>query len=263
MIESRITFCLTEDGVPTWKLNELNGLLRLFRSVVIWFNLTKSAKVNADKTLSVLSLNNRKGDLCQLAIEGLDAELACMVLSEYVRRAFVLVATTHNQRQLSDFQLSQLPTMQSPLPLDWHYTPLSKQQSTSKHAVLDNLSQVINSQQSEQVFNKLAAREAISSTLIGSQFALPHIICDNVSTATFVFAPLMSSVQWNPQKADSDVDWVFAIILPSDIKREDFVYFARLTRWLLNSDNRHIIKSGNSLYYFKVIISHIMACYIP
>ncbi|MGC7907385.1 HPr family phosphocarrier protein [Vibrio anguillarum] len=105
MITTRITFVLKAGGLVSWQLNELKDLNRHFRSVVVLFNITRDNKAMLNHTLQVLSLGSNPGDVCQIAIEGLDAELACMVMTEYLREHTLLISTSHKQNAKRNWRL--------------------------------------------------------------------------------------------------------------------------------------------------------------
>ncbi len=116
MIERRITFVLPEDGFSGWKIHRLKTLSAMFRSVVILRNLTCWDSANVEQPLRILSLAGKQDDLCQLHIEGSDAELACMVLMDFIAEHFMLVNTAHRSNKHANTSLlTGLNTFRLPL----------------------------------------------------------------------------------------------------------------------------------------------------
>ncbi|WP_413698623.1 hypothetical protein ACLKMH_13415 [Psychromonas sp. KJ10-10] len=98
-IERRITFIIGEEGFATWKINRLKTLSHFFRSVIILQNISIADSANTAHTLEILSIGCKNNDLCQLWIEGSDAELACMVLTDFIDQHFTIVNTSHKKNE--------------------------------------------------------------------------------------------------------------------------------------------------------------------
>ena len=261
MIVSRITFCLPGDGVPGWQLSELKGLASLFRSVVVWINITQSRQANLEHGLKMLSVKNCRYDLCQLAIEGLDAELACMVLTEYISEKFDLVATTHNRKRIAAYQLDNYPPLQSPAPLNWHFLHSHRKETEDKNHLLAQSAMCANPSRQDVLYQALQARETISSTLIGQALALPHIMHSDVTVPTIVFQRPNAQVVWHQNKAP--VHLVITLFIPSPTDRQTLIPFTRLTRWLLSEPHQTLLLDNLDDFTLRIIISHIMATYQP
>ncbi|WP_070970499.1 PTS sugar transporter subunit IIA [Vibrio sonorensis] len=259
MISGRVTFTLRQQGVPSWQLNELKKLCEMFRSVVIWNNITRGKNANLEKTLAIMSVQNCQNDLCQLAIEGLDAELACMVITEYISQHFLLISTTHNSKKLAEYTLSQQEHLNAPIAVNWHY--LESQSLLSKIDVLALAAKSISPKNQHQLLCALEKRENLSSTYLGEGLALPHIMHETVKTVTIAFMHLEKGTTWTLDKPD--VNTVLVILIPNTKQRDILLPVTRLTRWLLSASNQRLLADNFDPFTLKIIISHIFRCYQP
>ncbi len=275
MITGRVTFYLNTDGTPSWQLAEFKKLCSLFKSVFIWFNITKGKQANLEKRLSMLSINNRNADVCQIVIEGLDSELACMVLTEYIAEKFILIATTHNQKRLASYHLLHYPSLMADIPIQWHFADTEKLPNLSKDTLLTQAAQRVNPLLSEELTRALQERERISATALGRHLALPHIMHAAITKPAVVVQRCKQSIIWRdkplPAK-DTAGDKlhnnphelvVIALFLPAQSERETLIAYTRFTRWLLNDTSQQIILNNTDNFTTKIIISHVMAKYQP
>ena len=123
----------------------------MFRSVVILRNLTCWDSANIEHPLRILSLAGKQDDLCQLHIEGSDAELACMVLMDFIAEHFMLVNTAHRSNKHANLSLLRgLSTFRLPFEIDYHF---ARDSSNDKTAILEqvaNLTAQVNSAEMTQ-----------------------------------------------------------------------------------------------------------------
>lgn len=255
MITTRITFVLEDNRFAAWQLNELKQLAGYFHSLFVLYNITRGKQANLNEPLCVLSLGSCRHDVCQLAIEGLDAELACMVLTEYLKDHSSLLSTSHKQ----NFHAAQLFTHHSsfklPFSYQWHY--VRKAHYPDKNAALATLARLASSQNQHAIYQQLVDREAISSTAIPGGIAIPHIISECVQQPTFIIQSLDSPLDWDsPQE---DVRFIIALLLPKVLKREYIIAATRLTRWLINPKAQHFILDADREETIKGILLHVMA----
>ena len=80
MLTREITF-YCQQGLSITQAKQLNRLAGMFKSTIRCANLTRRQTVAASNQLSLLTLATQPGDLCQLQIEGCDAELAHMAFT--------------------------------------------------------------------------------------------------------------------------------------------------------------------------------------
>ena len=244
MIERRITFTLDTEGLPAWKLNRLKTLASYFRSVVVIHNISQLRMANAEQAMRMMSLGSMPGDLCQLMIEGSDAELACMVLTDFVSEHCHLVCTGH--RHLS--QREGKGSIALPFDYELSFFPPLSQLSVStveKVDVLTHISRLCVPNQTEKANRLLAqmqAREAVSSTAMGNGVALPHILTPDVDVPSLVMAPLEQALDWGSKRGP--VSCVIGMVLPAPPQREHLLAFSSFSKRLLEPDFCQLLTEG-------------------
>ncbi|MGF1735907.1 PTS sugar transporter subunit IIA [Photobacterium satsumensis] len=236
MIERRITFTLDDEGLPAWKLNRLKTLAGHFRSVVVIHNISQLRMANAEQAMRMMSLGSMPGDLCQLMIEGSDAELACMVLTDFISEHSHLICTGH--RHLS--QLEGKGKIVLPFDYELSHIPQLSQFSVvslDKSDVLMQISRQCAPNQPDKanrLLEQMQAREAISSTAMGNGVALPHILTPDVEVPTLVLAPLEQPIEWGSKRGP--VSCVVGLVLPAPPQREYLLAFSSFSKRLLEPD---------------------------
>ncbi|KHT65232.1 hypothetical protein RJ45_02220 [Photobacterium gaetbulicola] len=254
MIERRITFTLDDEGLPVWKLNRLKTLAGYFRSVVVIHNISQLRIANAEQAMRMMSLGCMPGDLCQLMIEGSDAELACMVLTDFVSEHCHLVCTAH--RRLSQreskakialpfaYELSQLPQLSQ-------FTV----SSLDKNDILTQISRQCAPGQPDKatcLLKQMQAREAVSSTAMGNGVALPHILTPDVEIPIVVLAPLAQPVEWGAKRGP--VSCVVGLVLPAPPQREHLLAFSSFSKRLLEPDFCQLLTEHSRPEVLKAVV---------
>ncbi|SON49491.1 PTS sugar transporter subunit IIA [Vibrio tapetis] len=260
MIERRITFILPKDGFVSWKVNRLKTLGSMFRSVILLVNHTRDARANAEQTLQVMALGGREHDLCQLHIEGTDAELACMVMTDFIADQFTLVNTAHKSNVKTNIELiKQLPTFDLPFELNFTFKYLSH--PNTKNDVLAHASRMLSPDSVVKMFDALYQRETTSSTAIGHGIALPHVMNDNVDTPSMVVIQLAEEIDW--QSKMGNVQFVIALALPKPPERNMIMAFTHLTKSLLHQEYCQVLTSSREPEAVKAILIHRLAQAFP
>ncbi|CAH0536183.1 PTS sugar transporter subunit IIA [Vibrio marisflavi] len=258
MIASRVTFYLASQGIPGWQLNEIKHLASLFRSVVVLVNITQCKRANIEHSLKILSIKNCAGDMCQLVIEGLDAELACMVFSEYFSEKHYLIATTHSQKRMTEEDIQELPVKSLKVPASWFFI---EEASSCIEEVLAQAAILASTTHYDEILNALLSREKVSSTQISDRFALPHVMTPHVDEIVVITHFIDCSVQWTENKAKPEL--ALTLLIPANKDTETLQACVRLTRWLLDSGHQQLIIDNREDFLIKEITTHIMACYQP
>lgn len=253
MIERRITFVLPEDGFSGWKVNRLKTLSGMFRSVVILHNLTCWDSANIEHALKIFALAGKQDDLCQLHIEGSDAELACMVLMDFVAEHFMLVNTAHRSNKRANLSLLKaLSTFQLPFELDYHF---ARVEDSEKAQVLAKIANLASQEHSDKLEQDFLNRELHSSTATGKMIALPHIITPLIETATLVVIKSAEPMDWQSPKL-GPVSLVISLILPSPPNRPLLVSFTHLTKSLLDEEFCHLLTTSREPEAIRAILTH-------
>ncbi|MDE1249760.1 PTS sugar transporter subunit IIA [Vibrio aestuarianus] len=254
MITTRINFVLKPNGLVGWQLNELKTLSHHFRSVVVVFNLTRDKKALLTHTLQVLSMGSNPGDLCQIAIEGLDAELACMVITEYLRDHSLLISTSHKQNRHAEHIFNTHSAFKLPFSLKWHYS--NSLSCPTKQTALYEISQQLVPHNPIDILQALEQRETVSSTLIGSGIALPHIMHPSITHPILAVHVVDNELNWSATL--SPVSMIITLLLPSACDKTVLKPITKLTRWLLDQDHRQLLIDAQREETIKAILLHVM-----
>ncbi len=255
MITTRITFVLDQDGFPGWQLQELKQLCGYFHSIFVVYNITRSKSAKLNEPLRMMSLGSCRNDVCQLAIEGLDAELACMVLTEYLREHSTLFSTSHRKNHIADSLFSNHPAFHLPFAYQW-YSP-EPGEFADKQACLSSLSEQVSAEHRSELLEKFSQREQIASTVIAPAIAAPHIISEHVRCATIACCLLSNPMQWHC--AYQPVRLVIGIVLPENSPKPEIIAITRLTRWIISGAGNHLLLRSKRNETIKGILLHVMA----
>ncbi|WP_064609247.1 PTS sugar transporter subunit IIA [Photobacterium sp. J15] len=270
MIERRITFVIGDEGIPVWKLNQLKTLAGYFRSVVVMMNITRLLQANVEETFRVMSLGSRPGDLCQLLIEGSDAELACMVLTDFVAEQFSLVKT--GSRKKSRYALcveshdENNPTFFLPFEMSFTYQELTDEVGVEdKSALIERLCRMMVSgiepekveHKASLLFDLLSKREAVSSTAMGNGIALPHVMSDAIEQPAMAVIRLPKPVDWASNRGS--VSLLIAMLLPAPPQRPHIQAFSHFSRSLLEPDFCQLLTANRVPDALKAVILHTLS----
>lgn len=257
-IERRITFIIGNEGIASWKLNRLKTLASFFRSVVILQNITTAKATNTEYTLQVISLGCKENDLCQLWIEGSDAELACMVLTDFIADQFEIVNTFH-KRKKSDRQsiIDKHPTFHLPFSINYNFEAIQVNNGMEKNRLISKISATLNKPMAQDIFEAILKREEISSTGIGNSIAIPHIIIKGIEKPTMVVLRLDKPINWNSNLGK--INLIIAMLIPAPPTLEVVQAFTKIARALLSPINCNCLTSTVEPEAIKAILFHIMA----
>ncbi|MDG3085636.1 PTS sugar transporter subunit IIA [Vibrio hannami] len=257
-IERRITFIVGGEGFASWKLNRLKALSGFFRSVVILRNITLGRSVNAEQTLKVISLGSKQNDLCQLWIEGSDAELACMILTDFIADEFTIINTSHSPDAKFDSTIIDThPAFSLEFDINYRYEKIAQGTELTKSALLFKLTGVVDEKSVDNVYQALLNREAISSTCIGNSIALPHVMLKDIEKPELYVIRLASPTDW--QSPRGDVSFLIALLLPAPPEMPVIKAFTQLSRALLEQEFCQILTSTHKESVLKAILLHTMA----
>lgn len=257
-LERRITFVIGAEGFAAWKLNRLKALSGYFRSLVILKNITHCKSANAEQTLQVMSMGCKQNDLCQLWIEGSDAELACMVLTDFVAAEFDIVHTAHqNFVDFSNQIIEQHPAFYLPFKLHYNYQDLPSGTELNKNAILMKLTNKLGNSCQENVYHYLQQRELVSSTCIGNGIALPHVMVTEIKDPVLSVLKLASPTDWHSPRGE--VTMVICLLLPAPPVREVIHAFTQLSRSLLDESFCYQLTSSVMPEEIKAVLLHSLA----
>lgn len=260
MIERRITFIIGDEGIPVWKLSKLKMLASYFRSVVVMLNVTQLNQANVEQTIRMMSLGCNPGDLCQLFIAGSDAELACMVFTDFLAEQFMLVNTTGNKHRRNtcciDSNDASNNTFYLPFKLDFtsRIFPESQYENADKPALLGQLCEMISAEKSAQLLQLMLKREAVSSTLMGNGIALPHVITAEIDKPAIAMILTTQPIIWRSNR--DSATRLIAMILPAPVHRQHIQACAHFSRSLLEPAFCQLLTANKEPEALKAIILH-------
>ena len=230
MFKTSITFLVPIEGLPSWHLQHLKKLTLYFKSQIVLFNFVQNRQVDMSDVLRSLTMVNKPNDLCQIVIEGSDAELACMVFTEAVREHSNILSTSCKQHSLSAIQKE--PALNLPFSLSWHYA--KNQPYQNKQDVLQTIANLATNENPLFLYEQLSSRENISSTGLPNGIAIPHAMSPCVHNLTLVVLPLLTPIHWSAHLSQPPISLSIALLLPEGSSRDIIMSSTHLTRWLLD-----------------------------
>ncbi|WP_421209319.1 PTS sugar transporter subunit IIA [Aeromonas enteropelogenes] len=229
MLTREITF-YCHHGMSITQAKQLSRLAGMFRSCIRGTNLTRRQAMTVSNQLSLLTLAIQPGDLCQLQIEGSDAELAHMAFTCWcgelgqplVRPATAALAEQRLASALPDycFTLAQLGHCQ---------TGLDKPQALSQ--LIDLLpAQLVTD--SAGLADEIASREQIAATIIRPGLAMPHVLSSRVTRPALALLASKAPIEWGSRIGP--VQTLILLAIPTGSPRETLLPLTRLARAMLD-----------------------------
>ncbi|MGL5776804.1 MAG: PTS sugar transporter subunit IIA, partial [Aeromonas veronii] len=229
MLTRELTF-YCQRGMSITQAKQLNRLTGMFKSSIRCANLTRRQTVAASNPLSLLTLAIQPGDLCQLQIEGIDAELAHMAFTCWcgelgqplVRPRTAALAELRLANALPDyhFALRQLTHSTEPLTkaeaLE-HLVDLLPAELISDRALL------------EEAINR---REQISATLIRPGLAMPHVLSEGISQPALTLLNCKEPIEWGSRIGP--VQTIMLLAVPVGSGRETLRPLTRLAQAMID-----------------------------
>ena len=121
----------------------------------------------------------------------------------------------------------------------------------SKKRVLENLSSFIteqlggDSEQTDNLFHSLVARERLGSTGIGEGIAIPHCRAPGFKRIHGCLIKLSNPVDFDALD-DQPVDLIFALVVPEEKNDEHLATLARVAALLQDETSRQSLRQCNS-----------------
>ncbi|KXF81102.1 PTS sugar transporter subunit IIA [Enterovibrio coralii] len=252
MITRRITFLVGEEGLAAWRLAKLKTLAAYFRSVTILSNLSQRKEASVEHPMRIMSLSALPGDLCQLLIEGSDAELASMVLTNFIDEHATLIS---GGKRTVSFSPSDFVTL--PFVFQRHRINASP---LDKHALLAEFAKKVSAEEDiehETLFNALYKREGVSSTCMGNGIALPHVMIADVANAHILIASTAEPLDW--MSNHGDVSRIVGLVLPTPPVREQIVAFSGFSQQLLDPEFCRYLTENADMDIVETIILHTLS----
>jgi PTS system nitrogen regulatory IIA component len=257
-IERRITFVIGGEGFAAWKLTRLKTLASYFHAIIILQNITTTEASNSKNILKMMSLGCKENDLCQLWIEGSDAELACMVLTDFIAEQFDIVNTFHKLKaHHSKSIIENHPTFHLSFSLNYYFEAIQIHHDIEKNILISKISRAFNKIITQSLFEAMLKREEISSTGIGNGIAIPHIMIEGITKPAMVVFRLDKSINWHSNLGK--INLIIAMLIPAPPSLNVVKAFTQITRALLEPVNCNLLTSTTEPEAIKAILFHIMA----
>ncbi|WP_235860123.1 PTS sugar transporter subunit IIA [Photobacterium aquimaris] len=224
MLERRITFYCGEAGLPSYQLNQLKKLTSYFQAQVELFNVRQLTRAPLSQPLKILALANKPHALCQLIIKGHDAELANLVLTDFIAQYAL---------SLSQFSPPE------PFKLNFPVTSIGcgsgdKADTIAQLSQMLVAQQAISSEQQPALQQALLDRETISATVMGPQIALPHVMHESIRQPAMAIVCHQPPIDWGSSRGN--INRAIAMILPKPPPKAVIMAFAQFSKCLLNDD---------------------------
>jgi PTS system nitrogen regulatory IIA component len=113
----------------------------------------------------------------------------------------------------------------------------------------------------QTICEAMLEREAVSSTAIGHQIALPHVIQEELRQPSIVVLRLNKPIDW--QSRMGDVQLIIALLLPAPPGMNMIKAFTGISRTLLNPVYCHLLTSTAEPEAIKAILLHMMSRACP
>ncbi|MGF1758192.1 PTS sugar transporter subunit IIA [Photobacterium sagamiensis] len=266
MIERRITFIIGDEGIPAWKLNQLKTLAGYFRAVVVMQNVTRLRQANAEQPVRIMSLGCMPGDLCQLLVEGSDAELACMVLTDFLAEQFTLVKTSGKKKNRNACCVESTDPENHTfyLPFEFQFTTevldqtdMEWDKGADKEKCLAQLCRMLSPQKSTRLLELMLKREVVSSTCMGHGIALPHVMTAEIEQPAMAVIQLPKPVEWGSNRGP--VTLLVAMILPAPAQRPHIQAFVHFSQALLEPEFCRLLTENTEPEALTAVILHCLS----
>ncbi|WP_279505488.1 PTS sugar transporter subunit IIA [Aeromonas veronii] len=241
MLTREITF-YCQQGLSITRAKQLNRLAGMFKSTIRCANLTRRQTVAASNQLSLLTLATQPGDLCQLQIEGCDAELAHMAFTCWcgelgqplVRPRTAALAELRLVNALPDYHFALRQLAYSPEPL-------------TKAEALEHLIDLLPAELVTDRATLTAAverREQVSATIIRPGLAMPHVLSEGISQPALALLSCKEPIEWGSQIGP--VQTIILLAVPVGSGRETLRPLTRLAQAMIDDVVSHALLLAGS-----------------
>ncbi|OEC42013.1 PTS sugar transporter subunit IIA [Aeromonas sp. DNP9] len=255
MLTREITF-YCQQGLSITQAKQLNRLAGMFKSTIRCANLTRRQTVAASNQLSLLTLATQPGDLCQLQIEGCDAELAHMAFTCWcgelgqplVRSRTAALAELRLANALPDYhfalrQLAHSPEPQTKAEALEHLIDLLPAELVSNRAALEEA---------------ISRREQVSATIIRPGLAMPHVLNEGISQPALTLLNCKEPIEWGSQIGP--VQTIILLAVPVGSGRETLRPLTRLAQAMIDDVVSHaLLLAGSAPARQAIVIESLLS----
>ncbi|MDA0149787.1 PTS sugar transporter subunit IIA [Vibrio sp. LaRot3] len=232
--EYQLTFFVEDSSATSHVAQPLCRLARQFKSHLRIINITQSRDADLSKSVAMLQVALKQGDLVQITASGIDAELACFVLKDLVAEHYVLVGSQITYDFTPDLT-ARFPQISPKCRTRWFHA--KAQMPLTRFECLKGLAKLIYPENPDELLLSFIKREERSSTSVAPGIALPHVVFESVDEVSIAVITTEDEIDWNSRMGP--VSMAIALVLPSTPSREQIIAATTLTRNLLNE---HIVE---------------------
>ncbi|MGL5812345.1 MAG: PTS sugar transporter subunit IIA [Aeromonas sp.] len=255
MLSRELTFCCRQ-GLTITQAKQLCRLAGLFKSHVQLVNVTRRQSVGAANQLALLTLATQPGDLCQLQIEGLDAELAHMAFTCWCgelgqplgRPCTSLQAEQRLCQRQPDYCFTQSQLGHASVPLD---------KALALRVLVDLLpAELVRDRPAlEQAINE---RERLAPTIIRPGLAMPHVISPAIRQPSLSLLSCAEPIEWG--SALGPVEAIILLAIPAGLAPEQLRPLTRLARALMDEVvSTALLKAGTAPARQAIVIDALLS----
>ncbi|KPU83564.1 hypothetical protein JI57_00865 [Psychromonas sp. PRT-SC03] len=230
-MQKHILFLIRKPALEMSEISALKKGANYFKSLIQIHNVRRGTHANCKDALKVMSLTWREGDLCQIKIEGLDAELSCMVFTDLINDHFYMLYTNHRCIAY-DVTRPYQSLLNTPFKFNFYHQKIAKDTQYKKNKILLSLTRIISTISYKLLLGALLAREKISATGIGSRIAMPHVISAHIDVPWIIVLPADVNIDWGSPLGD--INLILAVIIPLNASKEVFKSIIKLSCALLD-----------------------------
>ncbi|MBL0641946.1 PTS sugar transporter subunit IIA [Aeromonas veronii] len=255
MLTREITF-YCQQGLSITQAKQLNRLAGMFKSTIRCANLTRRQTVAASNQLSLLTLATQPGDLCQLQIEGCDAELAHMAFTCWcgeLGQPLVRLRTA----ALAELRLANV------LP-DYHFALRQLAHSTEPLTKAEALEHLIELLPAELISDRatltaaVERREQVSATIIRPGLAMPHVLSAGISQPALTLLNCKEPIEWGSQIGQ--VQTIILLAVPVGSGRETLRPLTRLAQAMIDDVVSHaLLLAGSAPARQAIVIESLLS----
>ncbi|WP_028863274.1 PTS sugar transporter subunit IIA [Psychromonas aquimarina] len=228
MLIRQAAFYLGRSGLETWQAEKLRKLCTYFHASVSLFNVSQCCRVPLENSLKVMAAGNKPGDFCLLFIEGMDAELAHLVLLDYISEHFKIFQPEQ------DFNFVQHAGVECFFHL-LTAADFTRQAVIDKNTLLREIGGYIKmSADSCPAGELFLLREKHAATVMGPQVALPHIMTELITVPSIILASLPEPLDWHSPRGP--VRCIIAAALPKPASVKMIRAFTNLSKKLVDEN---------------------------
>ena len=255
MLRRELTFCCHQ-GLTITQAKQLCRLAGLFKSQILFINISRRQRAEASSQLALLTLATQPGDLCQLLIEGLDAELAHMAFTCWcgelgqplVRPRTAALAELRLANALPDYHFALRQLAHSPAPL-------------SKSEALEHLIDLLPAELVTHRATLTAAverREQVSATIIRPGLAMPHVLSEGISQPALTLLSCKEPIEWGSQIGP--VQTIILLAVPVGSGRETLRPLTRLAQAMIDDVVSHaLLLAGSTPARQAIVIESLLS----